>query len=516
MSGYSGAPWRSRFLRSPKIGLELAARPDFVALGDSMISRVQLGAKTGCDDFFFLTVSGRATSAGRIRLRGLGGWEGDFPKSDVLPGVQTPKELDTPAGRAFTVPRGGFTYYLYPRVDRVDKTVREYVDYGEAQNIHKRNLVKANAERLASGQTAWWRQTRALVRSRWAMPYNSGYAFEVVDNEAEAVLNGRLVGVQPAAGVDPVVLGGVLNSTFVTLMRLLEGVATGNEGAFDVGPPAARLIRIPDPRIVASTGAEEILRIIVDIRKAGVVPAAPSARGDVPDLRRRLDLAVLAGLGLERGDAAVLLERVYGSYARWRAAVESVEDQMQVHRRALAHRGGARQENPAARAGRTVWDEMSPAAEPLLAGVEASGFDLVDPVMPRAEASQTALFDSTIVLDVHRQRLDLVHPERVQLADYMRRVGITGPFPLPFDPSRCARLLAEAKLADVAFLTEATRRAKSHVSDDLVEQAAALAHRAWVSMSISRIRQAALHSEDAEPDPSLFFTEGLVPPSRDK
>jgi hypothetical protein len=31
-------------------------------------------------------------------------------------------------------------------------------------------------------------------------------------------------------------------------------------------------------------------------------------------------------------------------------------------------------------------------------------------------------------------------------------------------------------------------------------------------MSISRIRQAAAHPEDTEPDSSLFFTDGLVPP----
>lgn len=516
MSGYSGSPWRARFLRSPKIGLELAARSGFVALGDPEISTVRLGAKTGCDAFFFLAVSGRAASTGRVRLRGLGGWEGDFLRGDVLPGVQTPKELDTPAGRTFAVPRSGSTYYLYPRANRMDKTVREYVEYGEAQSIHKRDLVKSNAEQLASGQKAWWRQTRALVRSRWAMPYNSGYAYEVVDNEAQAVLNGRLVGVEPAAGIDSLVLGGVLNSTFVTLMRLLEGVATGNEGAFDVGPPAARLIRIPDPRVVSVTGGEEMRRAMADIRKSGVIPAAPSANGEVQELRRQLDLAVLAGLGLTRGEAAVLLDRVYGSYARWRAAVEAVEDQMQVHRRALSHRGGARQENPAARAGRTVWDEMSPDTQPLLVGADAGEVDLVDPMMPRAEASQAPLFETTIVLDEHRQPLDLVHPERVRLASYMRGIGMTGPFPLPFAPVRCARLLEEAKRADSAFITEATRRARSHVSDDLVEQAVAIAHRAWVSMSISRIRQAAVHTEDTEPDPSLFLPDGLVPPQPDR
>jgi len=49
---YSGSPWRSRFLRSPKIGLELTDREDFAAVDD--LATVSLGAKTGCDEFFFL------------------------------------------------------------------------------------------------------------------------------------------------------------------------------------------------------------------------------------------------------------------------------------------------------------------------------------------------------------------------------------------------------------------------------------------------------------------------------
>ena len=48
---YGGAAWRSRFLRAPKIALELAARRDFRAWG---FASVKLGLKTGADDFFFL------------------------------------------------------------------------------------------------------------------------------------------------------------------------------------------------------------------------------------------------------------------------------------------------------------------------------------------------------------------------------------------------------------------------------------------------------------------------------
>lgn len=48
----------------------------------------------------------------------------------------------------------------------------------------------------------------------------------------------------------------MLNSTFTTVSRLLEGVSTGNEGAFDVGPPSVRLMRIPDPRWIAASAGQ--------------------------------------------------------------------------------------------------------------------------------------------------------------------------------------------------------------------------------------------------------------------
>src|SRR5688500_4682152 len=51
-SRYVGAAWRSRFLRAPKIALEIGTRCDFVEVGN--LALVKLGVKTGADEFFFL------------------------------------------------------------------------------------------------------------------------------------------------------------------------------------------------------------------------------------------------------------------------------------------------------------------------------------------------------------------------------------------------------------------------------------------------------------------------------
>lgn len=517
MTEYRGSPWRSRFLRGPKIGQELAARDDFVELGDPAISIVQLGLKSGNDDFFFLKLTGTKAPAGRLDVRGLGGWTGSLPRADLLPGIQSPKDLDVEEGRLAAVPtrRGSYTgegYYFCPRIGRLDHVVREYVQYGEVRNVHQGTLVRSNAD--ASG---WFRQTRLLARSRWVLPYNSGYDYGAVDNQAGAILNGRLVGVHPADGIDPDVLGGILNSTFVTLMRLLEGVATGNEGAFDVGPPAARLMRIPDPGKMTPDGLASIAASMGAIRQHGHLPHAPLADATVPQLRQQLDMSVALALGSIAGNAAVLLDRVYSSYARWRAAVEAVEDSMQAHRRALARRGGARSQNPIATAAATVWDEMAPATALLLGDIVGGSDEVLDPKFLKADdPNQGALFAQAVVLDEHRKPFDLGDTRRLEFTRFVRNLGAAGRILIPISPERCQRLLDEAIAAEAVFIEEATRRAQAHVSNDLVDPVVTAVRKAWIGKSIARLQQMAQttsSAEDEQQDPSLFDIDGLCRPS---
>lgn len=515
MIAFNGSPWRSRFLRAPKIGLELDSRSDFAPVRD--LATVNLGAKTGNDEFFFLDKSeARAATASRLRVKGLADWEGDIPKADLLPALQSPKDLDTDRDgtrvRLAAVPAKGGLYYLAVRLDRVDRVVREYVHYGEENGVHRGDLVKSNA---AGGD--WFRQTRARVTSRWALPYNSGYDYGAVDNAEGALLNGRFVGVDALAAVDQDLLGAVLNSTFTMVARLLEGVATGNEGAFDVGPPSVRVMRVPDPRIIArSVGEPEVRAAMAAILSDGALPHSPLANGTVPPLRQRLDRAILLALGLNAGDAAVLLDRLYGSYGRWRGAVEAVEDTMQLHRKALAKRGGARTTSPVVRATRTVLDEMQ--SEPLLlAELADASIELVDPVLPRDRLpGQGLLFDATSVVDQDGNVLDLGSVERLALVAFMRGLGMSGPLPLPYDAGRCGRILVEARAAIDHHRAEATRRAGPQVSADLVEKVADAVIARWIGESISALRAA--HMANGSPvdeeleEASLFNPSPLVPP----
>jgi hypothetical protein len=352
-ASYVGSPWRSRFLRAPKVALELASRPDFVALGE--LATLQLGLKSGADSFFFVRPLDQrrvGQSRGSVLVSGMrGAWQGRLAASDLRAAVLNPHELFVDDRRRLLIPSRQH-YYLAPRSGRLREELSSYVEVGERAGINHRPLVRQNST------SRWFVQARGVISSRWALPYSSGYDYGAWDNRAGAVLNGRFVGAEPLHGVDSFTLGAVLNSTLTLVGRLLVGTTTGVEGAFDVGPPAARNIRVPDIRSLTDEARARVCeRFNAWIDRDEMLPA-PSRTGHVDSLRHELDIAILAALGLTRGQASALLGKVYESYGRWRASVENVEAMMRANRREMARNRTGRSVNPIRLAAQRVWEEL--------------------------------------------------------------------------------------------------------------------------------------------------------------
>ncbi|MGH3278503.1 MAG: hypothetical protein ACRDNW_05125, partial [Trebonia sp.] len=349
---YTGSAWNARFLYAPKIALELDQRPEFVPL--RTLASAALGVKTGYDDFFFLSkAEGKPRRPSYVHVSGLRGWTGDLAKNDLIGAVRNPRDLTHEGVRVFQVPRRTPYYYLYPTGHLNKADLESYVRQGEEAGVDERPLVIQNA-----GDNEWFVQARGIVQPDWILPYNSAYDYGAFENECRAVINGRFVGVTANSDADRELLGAALNSTLVIVSRLIEGVPTGTEGAFDVGPPAARLMKVPDVRAMGGPGVERVRGAMRDLRQANGMPSAPSRDGRVSEIRRRLDDAVLHALGIPAGDRAVLLDRIYASYSRWRTSVEDVEMRMRANRRTTARLGLSRAESPVQRATRTVWEEL--------------------------------------------------------------------------------------------------------------------------------------------------------------
>lgn len=499
---YLGAAWRSRFLRAPKVALVLARRPDFVALGE--LAKVSLGLKTGADKFFFLrpepTSPQYPAQRGQTRVKGYEGWTGYLANQDLIPALVGPAQLDQGGGRRFVVPKNTGRLYVFPRPGRLRADIAEYIHLGELAAVSKQSLVLQNA---AGGD--WYRQTRSLVRDPWALPYNSAYDYGAWDNAAGAVLNGRFIGVRPLEGIDNDLLGAVLNSTFAALGRLTEGMATGTEGAFDAGPPAVRGIRVPNIRNIDATHREHIIDILDEVRKSDTMLPGPDGHASVPPLRRRLDEAFLRALGLSAGQAAVQLDTMYASYARWRRDVSEVEQQMRRNRRQLSRSGRSRSTDPIVSAGRRVWEEVAHQFKIFPSEYLVTDDELEEVTLPKGVTfpDHPRLIEPGVLSD-GAHRLDLGSHERMRYAAMLSIIGFTGPLCIPKDSIKAgsiARLFAEAG----STLREAAKKkAVAYVGREAADRAAKVTVDSW----LRACRRAGMVSEAIQPD----ATPTILPP----
>jgi hypothetical protein len=478
---YTARPWRSRFLRAPALAIRYAERPDFVAL--RAVADVSLGLKTGADAFFFVELPhapkaddlGRKGARTTEAVKGFGGWEGELLAGDLRGALLNPHRLQDDRGRAFVVPTRADVAYLAPQ-DRPPRAgLGDYIAAGERENLHKQKLVISN--KIGD---RWDRQRRAPIDWRWVLPYNSAYDYGAHDNRAHLVLNGRFVGCRAHTGVDEELVGAALNSTFVIFTRLLEGTATGSEGAYDVGPPAARLMRIPDPRRLDGR-ASEIKAVLTEWRKANRIPPAPDRTGNVPDDRRRLDELVLLALGATKGDAAYQLDECYSAYARWRAAVEDVEARVRVNRRALAMSGRHRSDRPADLVARQIWDELY-ADAPILPSGDLKSDTEMEPVSIAANfkaPEHEPMFDAGVVRAPNGQPIDLGSYERVRYAHMLLRLGFRAPLLIPTRPEDAARVANSYSIAYAKLDSEALRLARAYIGPGQAREVADAVLRRW-------------------------------------
>lgn len=473
---YLGSPWRSMFLRSPKFGHELAGRSDFVPLVD--LATVKLGLKTGSDGFFFVEPVGTppshtllSGSTRRVRVRGLDGWEGDIQSRDLKPAVLNPHQLfRSEAERMLVVPTRATHLYVYPRDQAPAADLGSYIAVAEHVGTHERELVRTNA-----GSTRWYRQSRALVAGRWLLPYNSAYDYGAWDNRVGAVINGRFLGVDPRDGIDDELVGAVLNSTFVIMTRLLVGVATGVEAAYDVGPPAARTMAVPDVRLMGATGAQRVSDALAALRASDTMPASPDDRGVVAPTRRQLDEAVLAALGLSAGNAAVLIDHTYRAYARWRKSVRETQQQMEVNRSAMHRAGISRSIDPLRRIARQIWEELAPEVHhfPASALGEADQLETVDVDMQWRPGPQEPMIDPGHASDAGGVSIDLGSWARVQYAGMLLDLGFRPPLSVPTSEARASQIVEAFTNERRGFVLDVRRLASQYAgaeAEAVIEQ----------------------------------------------
>jgi hypothetical protein len=264
--------------------------------------------------------------------------------------------------------------------------------------------------------------------------------------------------------------------------RLLEGVSTGAEGAYDVGPPAARLMAIPNVRLMSGDRAERVREALDTLRQADLMPPAPDRRAVAHPSRHALDVAVLTALGVGEGEAQYLTGKLYESYARWRGAVEDAEAIMREYRRAMGASGQSRGTSPTTLAARRVWDELA-ATTPLLPGAALRPEDELEEVDVAGSFSlpdQEPLVDPGRVPTVDGKDIDLGSFARARYAAMLLKVGFAPPLSIPREHGTAARVVDTFDRALDAFRRAALEKAQAYVGGGRAEDVAHGAERLWL------------------------------------
>lgn len=281
----------ARYFYAPSVYWTLNSEADLTPLED--VASVSRGLSTGANDFFYFEekddweewgiderfisplLKHHAEMAYTSLQKGDLSWS-VLDMNDYVQDVITSDPSDPESAVKKALKRDEYTNLL----DYIRWGEQEPREYHERSSIEGRkvwfNLGPLDRSPLMVGKEYW----RDLVT-----PYNI----------ANAAIDNRLYGVWPEDDVDPLVLGGVLNSSLYALMRQLHGRNEQGEGMNrnTLMVYEAENLPIPNPRKMDEENQESIreaFKLLVNEERG-----ATSER--VEDLREDLDQKVMKSIG---------------------------------------------------------------------------------------------------------------------------------------------------------------------------------------------------------------------------
>jgi len=131
--------------------------------------------------------------------------------------------------------------------------VLRYIKWGESQGWHKGSTCAARA----TADRPWYDIT-GRRRGVLLWPKAQQYRHLVPSNDGGLICNVRFYNVFPGRGIDGDLLGGVLNSTWVSLSKYHYGRLVGVEGNLDTEVVDVNMMLVPDPRSASRTACDEV------------------------------------------------------------------------------------------------------------------------------------------------------------------------------------------------------------------------------------------------------------------
>jgi len=128
-----------------------------------------------------------------------------------------------------------------PMIRLAGTHIEAYIRRGEELGIHKGSTV---AQRAAVG--CWYDLTTETVRAETIWIKERQYRFAAPVNPQKFPVNCRLYTVRSSTAVETALIGGILNSSFVTLSTLLFGRPVGVEANWSTMVSDTEMMLVPD------------------------------------------------------------------------------------------------------------------------------------------------------------------------------------------------------------------------------------------------------------------------------
>ena len=380
-SRYGGGKW-GKYLRAPDFYFRIMDRyaRRFVPLGE--ITTIRFGVKSGCDAFFmprdvsseFLAKYSRLewndaplhthckrseVESGEVRLVKTGGGDETVhpvetnylaPEVHSLMDVRRPVLTPGDLGRIVLLVSA-------PMQALRGTYVESYLRYGERSTFAstKSKAVPVPERATCASRNRWYDLTYTKC-GHLIWPKSQQYRHVVVHNKGRLLVNCNLydVTVVDEKECSPELLGAVLNSTLVGLLKIYFGRYAGTEGNLKTEVVDVNLMEVPDPRKATKALAKKLrdafrrlctrdTQPMVEeefmechsaerIKRLAERPIGLPRELSMPD-RRALDLAVFELLGVaEAAERERLCDELYCETAKHFRQIRIVEVQKQEQR----------------------------------------------------------------------------------------------------------------------------------------------------------------------------------------
>ncbi len=136
-----------------------------------------------------------------------------------------------------------------------DSYAQSYIDWGEEQEFNQGSTVRGRM----TDDRAWYDRT-GHRRGSVFWPKAQQYRHSAPLNEQNLQCNCNLYDVYLPDGIEPELLAGRLNSTFVGLSKFQYGRPVGVEGALKTEVIDVNIMRVPDPRLATETQRKRVIK----------------------------------------------------------------------------------------------------------------------------------------------------------------------------------------------------------------------------------------------------------------